>query len=56
MNHQMPSAAKLHIDIHGVFDLVCWARHFGVTQRRVVEAVSAVGSRVDKVAAYLRAA
>lgn len=43
------------IDVHHLFDLVCWARHFGVAQDQVRDAVKAVGTCVSDVASYLQA-
>lgn len=43
------------INVHHLFDLVCWARHFGVAQAQVRDAVAAVGTCVSDVAAYLQA-
>lgn len=47
---------ELHIDVHSIFDLVCWARYFGVAQSRVKQAVAAVGSGAGQVATFLQVA
>lgn len=48
-------AGEANINVHHLFDLVCWARHFGVAQAQVRDAVAAVGTCVSDVSAYLRA-
>lgn len=50
------SLADAHINIHQLFDLVCWARYFGVAQDQVRAAVAAVGNRAASVAAFFQAA
>ena len=50
------SLAEAHIDVHQLFDLVCWARYFGVAQAQIRAAVAAVGSRASNVAAFLHTA
>ncbi|MFZ5525618.1 MAG: DUF3606 domain-containing protein [Pseudomonadota bacterium] len=47
--------SEASIDVHQIFDLVCWARHFGVAQQQVRDAVKAVGTCVSDVAFYLQA-
>lgn len=56
MDQQKTSASDQLIDVHAMFELVCWAKHFGVAQSRIKEAVARVGNEVPKVSAYLQAA
>ncbi|RRS03156.1 DUF3606 domain-containing protein [Aquabacterium soli] len=49
------SLADAHINIHQLFDVVCWARYFGVAQGQIRAAVAAVGNRASSVAAFLQA-
>lgn len=48
--------ADAQINIHQLFDLVCWARYFGVAQGQIRAAVAAVGNRASNVAAFLQTA
>lgn len=41
------------IDVNDAFQLVCWARHFRVTQQKVRQAVQAVGADAERVAQHL---
>lgn len=49
------SLADAHININQLFDVVCWARYFGVAQGQIRAAVAAVGNRASSVAAFLQA-
>ena len=54
MSHQhTPTLQGARIDVNDAFHLVCWARHFRVTQQRIRQAVQAVGADAAMVAAYL---
>lgn len=48
-----PSLMGARIDVNDAFHLVCWARHFRVTQQKVRQAVQAVGADAQCVAHYL---
>lgn len=41
------------IDIKQEYELCVWARHFNTSEKRVKEAVAAVGDRADKVREHL---
>ncbi|MBG9388485.1 DUF3606 domain-containing protein [Caenimonas aquaedulcis] len=41
------------IDIEYDYAVCAWARHFNVSEKRVKEAVAAVGDRADKVREHL---
>lgn len=43
------------IDIHHEYALCAWARHFNASEKRIKEAVAAVGDRVGKVREHLSA-
>ena len=48
------SARKERIDISYDYAVCAWARHFNVSERRVKEAVRAVGDEADKVREHLK--
>ncbi|MEJ8836318.1 DUF3606 domain-containing protein [Ramlibacter sp. AN1133] len=50
------SARKERIDISYDYAVCAWARHFNVSEKRVKEAVAAVGDEADKVRAHLKRA
>jgi hypothetical protein len=41
------------IDVKQEWELCVWARHFNTSEKRVKEAVAAVGDRADKVREHL---
>ena len=41
------------IDVRYEYELCAWARHFNASEKRVREAVAAVGDRADKVREHL---
>lgn len=41
------------IDVKQEWELCVWARHFNTSEKRVKEAVAAVGNRADKVREHL---
>ena len=47
---------KERIDISHDYAVCAWARHFNVTEKRVKEAVAAVGDDADRVREHLRVA
>ena len=50
------SARKERIDISYDYAVCAWARHFNVSEKRVKEAVAAVGDDADKVREHLKRA
>lgn len=50
------SARKERIDVSYDYAVCAWARHFNVSEKRVKEAVAAVGNEADKVREHLRRA
>lgn len=53
-NHEKASAHRVdRIDVKQEYDLCVWARHFNTSEKRVKEAVAAVGDRADKVREHL---
>lgn len=50
------SARKERIDISYDYAVCAWARHFNVSEKRVKEAVAAVGDEAEKVREHLRRA
>lgn len=48
-----PCLTGARIDVNDAFQLVCWARHFRVTQQKVRQAVQAVGADAERVAHHL---
>jgi predicted nucleotidyltransferase len=48
------SARKERIDLSHDYAVCAWARHFNVSEKRVKEAVAAVGNEADKVREHLR--
>lgn len=50
-----PRAGKTErIDISYDYAVCAWARHFNVSEKRVKEAVAAVGNEADKVRQHLK--
>jgi hypothetical protein len=47
------SARKERIDLSHDYAVCAWARHFNVTEKRVKEAVAAVGDEADRVREHL---
>jgi hypothetical protein len=58
MSQQNPSrsARKERIDVTYDYAVCAWARHFNVSQKRVKEAVAAVGDDADTVREHLKRA
>jgi hypothetical protein len=50
------SARKERIDVSYDYAVCAWARHFNVSEKRVKEAVAAVGDDAERVRAHLKAA
>jgi predicted nucleotidyltransferase len=48
------SARKERIDIHYDYAVCAWAKHFNVSEKRVKEAVRAVGDDAEKVREHLK--
>lgn len=48
-----PSERKERIDISHDYAVCAWARHFNVSERRVKEAVAAVGDEAERVREHL---
>lgn len=48
------SGRKERIDISYDYAVCAWARHFNVSEKRVKEAVAAVGDEADKVREHLQ--
>lgn len=48
------SARKERIDIEYDYAVCAWARHFNVSEKRVKEAVAAVGNEAERVREHLR--
>jgi hypothetical protein len=48
------SARNERIDITYDYAVCAWARHFNVSEKRVKEAVAAVGNEADKVHEHLK--
>lgn len=51
-----PAARKERIDIGYDYAVCAWARHFNVSEKRVKEAVAAVGDEADRVREHLKRA
>ena len=47
-------ARKERIDVSYDYAVCAWARHFNVSEKRVKEAVAAVGDEADKVRQHLQ--
>ena len=54
--HPKTQSRKDRIDISYDYAVCAWARHFNVSERRVKEAVAAVGDEADKVREHLKGA
>ena len=53
--HANDPARKVdRIDVKQEWELCVWARHFNTSEKRVKEAVAAVGDRADQVREHLR--
>ena len=53
--HRKPRAGKSErIDVSYDYALCAWARHFNVSEKRVKEAVRAVGDDAERVRVHLR--
>ena len=50
------SARKERIDVSYDYAVCAWARHFNVSEKRVKEAVAAVGDDADRVREHLERA
>lgn len=50
------SARKERIDVSYDYAVCAWARHFNVSEKRVKEAVAAVGDDAERVRAHLKVA
>jgi hypothetical protein len=50
------SGPKERIDVTYDYAVCAWARHFNVSEKRVKEAVAAVGNEAEKVRAHLKTA
>ena len=48
------SARKERIDVSYDYAVCAWAKHFNVSEKRVKEAVAAVGDEADKVREHLQ--
>jgi hypothetical protein len=48
------SPRKERIDISHDYAVCAWARHFNVSEKRVKEAVAAVGTEADRVREHLK--
>jgi hypothetical protein len=48
------SPRKERIDISHDYAVCAWARHFNVSEKRVKEAVAAVGNEADRVREHLK--
>ena len=46
--------SRERIDVEYDYALCAWARHFNVSEKRVKEAVAAVGDRADRVREHLK--
>ena len=51
-----PAPRQERIDISHDYAVCAWARHFNVTEKRVKEAVAAVGDDAERVREHLRVA
>ena len=55
--HTKPRAGKTErIDVTYDYAVCAWARHFNVSEKRVKEAVAAVGNEAEKVREHLKRA
>ena len=52
-NKSSPRLERERIDIEYDYAVCAWARHFNTSEKRVMEAVQAVGDRADKVRDHL---
>lgn len=53
-NGRQRSASTERIDISYDYAVCAWARHFNVSEKRVKEAVAAVGDEAERVRQHLR--
>ncbi|MBE7369827.1 DUF3606 domain-containing protein [Ramlibacter pallidus] len=51
---KQPAARKERIDVSYDYAVCAWARHFNVSEKRVKEAVAAVGDEADRVREHLQ--
>jgi hypothetical protein len=51
--NRTPSGSKERIDIGHDYAMCAWARHFNASEKRVKEAVAAVGDEADRVREHL---
>lgn len=54
-HRKAPAGKSERIDLSYDYAVCAWARHFNVTEKRVKEAVAAVGDDSEKVRAHLQA-
>lgn len=52
-NQQAVGRKGDRIDVKHEYELCAWARHFNTSEKRVKEAVAAVGDRADRVREHL---
>lgn len=55
LNRARPASSE-RIDITYDYAVCAWARHFNVSEKRVKEAVAAVGDQADRVREHLKGA
>ena len=53
LQNQQRSPRKERIDVSYDYAVCAWARHFNVSEKKVKEAVAAVGDEADKVRDHL---
>lgn len=53
-NRQRSSDRKERIDLSYDYAVCAWARHFNVSEKKVKEAVAAVGDEADRVREHLQ--
>jgi hypothetical protein len=54
LQNQQRSSRKERIDVSYDYAVCAWARHFNVSEKKVKEAVAAVGDEADKVREHLQ--
>ena len=55
LQNRQRSPSKERIDLSYDYAVCAWARHFNVSEKKVKEAVAAVGDEADKVREHLQA-
>ena len=55
LQNRQRSTRKERIDLSYDYAVCAWARHFNVSEKKVKEAVAAVGDEADKVREHLQA-